>query len=112
MPIGQGAIGRPSSLIGPGLKGPYGRSHFRSRPFGTTTLYIAGVTKDSTGTPLGGCTVQLFRTWNGELVRQTISDGSGNYTLTAPGTGPFYVMAYKAGSPDVAGTTVNTLQGT
>jgi hypothetical protein len=44
-------------------------------------------------------------------VDQSVSDGSGNYSLICAGSGTFYVVAYKAGGPDVAGTTVNTLIG-
>ena len=79
-------------------------------PSGKVVLHILGVTKDSTSTPLGGVTVSLFLTSTNALLGTTISDGSGNYDfpLFTP-VGPFYVVAYKAGSPDVAGTTVNTL---
>lgn len=75
-------------------------------------LLISGLTKDSTGAALGGCIVQLYRTADDVMVEETISDGSGNYAFSPRGVGAlFYVIAYKAGSPDVAGTTVNTLQG-
>ena len=79
-------------------------------PSGSIVLHVLGVTKDSTSTPLGGVTVSLFLTSTNTLIGQTISDGSGNYDfpLFNP-PGPFYLVAYKAGSPDVAGTTVNTL---
>lgn len=74
--------------------------------------YIAGVTKDSTGAALGGCTVKLFRTSDDVWIATTTSDGSGNYSFTVPNTATtYYVVAYKAGSPDVTGTTVNTLLG-
>jgi hypothetical protein len=78
---------------------------------GTITAFISGITKDQNSTPLGSCVLNLFLTSNNTLVASTTSDGSGNYTLTfnATITGPFYIVAYKAGSPDVAGTSVNTL---
>ena len=81
-----------------------------SFPSGVTILHISGVTKDSNSAPLAGVTVSLFLTGTNTLMNQTVSDGSGNYsfTLYSP-PGPFYVVAYLAGSPDVAGTTVNTL---
>ena len=80
---------------------------------------ITGVTKDSTGTPLGGCAVQVYETLpgimpmepGGRLVNMGTSDANGNYSLevhSLPGC-RFRVDAYKAGAPDVAGTTVNTL---
>jgi hypothetical protein len=40
------------------------------------------------------------------------SDGSGNYAF--PNVTPqdaYYVVAYLAGSPDVSGTTLNTITG-
>lgn len=75
-------------------------------------LYISGVTRDSAGSPLGSCSVQLYRTINDQVVEEVVSDGSGNYTFSPVGLGQlYYVVAYKQGSPDVAGTTVNTLVG-
>lgn len=82
------------------------------RPFTTTILRIVGVTKDSTGAPLAGCTVDLFRTIDNVMIDSVVSDASGNYVFTSAGTQfSYYIVAYKAGAPDVAGTTVNTLLG-
>lgn len=72
---------------------------------------IAGVTKDSAGAPLASCAVVVFRTGDNSVAAQGSSDGSGNYSLGASNSIPHYVVAYKPGSPDVAGTTVNTLTG-
>ena len=108
MPISRGARGHPGVLAIPGDR--FGRLHpFRSPKLSTTTEIISGVTKDSAGASLGSCVVQLFRTPSDTLVAEITSDASGNYSFSNPGSGPFYVVAYKAGSPDVAGTTVNTL---
>ena len=76
---------------------------------GTATIF--GVTKDSNSNPLAACTLHLFLTATNVLVGTTTSDGGGNYTFTFSSTitGPFYIVAYLAGSPDVAGTTLNTL---
>ena len=82
---------------------------FRSPPFSTSALYISGVTRDSVGNPLGGCKVELFCSGSDIYVGDTVSDGSGNYSFQVLKSGPFYLVAYKAGSPDVAGTTVNTI---
>jgi hypothetical protein len=77
-----------------------------------TKLLISGVTKDSSGAALAGCTVSLYRTSDDVLMEKTNSDGSGAYRFSAVGLSEtYYVVAYKAGSPDVAGTTVNTLTG-
>ena len=71
---------------------------------------ILGVTKDSAGAPLGSVTVQLFRTSDDTFQTEVVSTAAGNYVLYPDVAGPFYIVAYKAGSPDVAGTTVNTLE--
>lgn len=75
-------------------------------------FHIAGLTKNAAGAALGSCAVKLFRSSDDALISSTTSDGSGNYSLTvANNTTQYYVMAYKAGSPDVAGVTVNTIVG-
>lgn len=73
---------------------------------------IAGVTKDSTGVALGSCTVKLFSTATDTLEQTTTSDPGGNYSFVVDKTKVWYVVSYKTGAPDVAGTSVNTLAGT
>ena len=108
MPIAKGQRGQPGVLAMPGDR--FGKLHpFRSPKLSTKNETISGVTKDSAGAALGACMVQLFRTPSDTLVQEVVSDASGNYSFDNPGSGPFYVVAYKQGSPDVAGTTVNTL---
>ena len=73
---------------------------------------FVGVTRDQYGTPTGGCVVQLFRTSDDLFIMEITSDSSGNFLLQSwytPDT--HYIVAYKAGSPDIFGTTVNTLVG-
>jgi len=71
---------------------------------------IVGITRDQFGSPLGGCTVKMFRTSDDVLMSQVLSDANGAYTLTTPYyPDGHYIVIYKAGSPDVFGTTVNTL---
>jgi hypothetical protein len=81
---------------------------------------IAGVTKDSTGAALAGATVKAYRTAadvnNGLLADlqegpAAVSDAAGNYEVFVPNADAHYLDAYKAGAPDVAGTTTNTLVG-
>lgn len=80
-------------------------------PTFTGSFTISGVTRDSNGVPLAACSVDLFKTdafdtW----IAQTTSDGSGNYSFTlGSNSGYFWLRAYKPGSPDVAGTTLNTI---
>jgi hypothetical protein len=82
-----------------------------SIPRPPTRLSISGITKDSSGVALGSCLVSLFRTSDNALIAQTTSDVNGNYQILIASSGAHYIVAYKAGSPDVAGTTVNTLVG-
>jgi hypothetical protein len=72
---------------------------------------ISGTTRDSAGSALAGCAISLFqRDAFNTPVAQTTSDGSGAFRFTvAQNSSTFYLVAYKAGSPDVAGVTVNTL---
>jgi hypothetical protein len=84
---------------------------FRSQNFTNRAYKIAGVTRNSAGVALGNVTVQLFRTQDDGFVEEKVSDGSGNFSFDATPVA-HYLVAYKAGAPDVAGTTVNTLVGT
>jgi hypothetical protein len=72
---------------------------------------LEGVTRDTNSAPLGGVVVQLFRTTDEAFIEQSTSDVNGNYQLSTPYADAHYIVAYKAGSPDVAGTTTNTLTG-
>ena len=89
-------------------RGQVGTVVYRS-PGVNKNNFITGVSRDSTGAPLGNCDLDLYITHVDVLAAQTTSDASGNFTFANPGSGPFYIVAYKTGSPDVAGTTVNTL---
>jgi len=94
------------------VRGESGLMYFRSTVFSTAQLNLSGVTKDSTGAILGSCVVELYVTSSDRVVGKTISDATtGAYTFSITFSGPFYIVAYKAGSPDLAGTTVNTLTG-
>jgi hypothetical protein len=69
-----------------------------------------GVTRDVYGTAVGGVTVKLYRTSDDSVVCTTVSDPLGNFGVTTqyyPDT--HYMVAYKTGSPDIEGTTANTL---
>lgn len=74
---------------------------------------ISGVTKDSAGSPLGGCRVIAFETGRMEvgegesMAGETISDGSGNYSIPVALNTHHQLTAYLPGSPDVAGITRN-----
>lgn len=98
----------------PNTMGPHIGRQFAEVPpiFEELNVTLVGVTKDAAGAALGACRVLLFQTADNVLAGETLSDGSGNYSFTMSRmAGPFFVVSYQAGSPDVAGTTVNTLQG-
>ncbi len=72
---------------------------------------IAGVTRDGNGNALAHCALILFRTIDNSIAALGQSDGSGQYRLGASMALSHYLVAYLAGSPDVCGTSVNTLVG-
>lgn len=84
---------------------------FRSPVMSGVAWSLSGITKDSTGAILGSARVELYYTGNDQPVSAVISDATtGAFSFNVgPTAGPFYAVGYKSGSPDVAGTTVNTL---
>jgi hypothetical protein len=79
---------------------------------------VAGVTRDGAGAALGSCRVVLMESGmivldparqNNPIVGDATSDGSGNYSIAVGKPVPHQAIAYLAGSPDVAGVTVNTV---
>ena len=81
---------------------------FRSR-LGSNNLTLSGVSRDSSGATLSNCRVMVFRTQDKSFITEIVSDASGVWSLTLNVGGPFFLVEYKAGSPDVAGTSLNTL---
>jgi len=80
----------------------------------TVQFLLSGITKDDTGAPLGNCRVVVFETARlqidgAPIVVETVSDGSGNYAVIVPMNTAYQAIAYKPGSPDVAGITRNDL---
>jgi hypothetical protein len=107
-------VGRRELTVTGATAAPHPRLIYPTGPvrLASHQYVLAGVTKNSAGATLGGCTVRLFRTSDNLLMASTTSDGSGNYSFNVgDGTTAYYAVAYLAGSPDVAGTTVNTLVG-
>lgn len=105
--------------IGPGYQ-PMGQGTECSgmfEPFscdgeGTQTLkFIKGQCVDRFDVALSGCNVRAFRTSDNAYAGyevQSRTDGSYDLATNFPGVS-HYAVAYLAGSPDVAGTTLNTL---
>jgi hypothetical protein len=77
------------------------------------TKFIRGRCVDESSNGVSGAVVQGFLTAADQYVGETTADASGNYELGTPNPGAaHYIVAYRAGSPDIAGTTVNTLTPT
>lgn len=92
-----------------GSRGYGGGYHFNSPKF-YGSFQLVGVTRDSSDVALGNCVVKLFEAATDIKIAQTTSDGSGNFSFNVgTNAGYFYYVYYKAGSPDVAGTSVNTI---
>lgn len=79
--------------------------------FAQSHYSISGTTRNSAGTALPACAVNLFETAT-ELWRAGVtSDSLGAFSFPVNGDRAFFLNGYKTGSPDVAGTTLNTLMG-
>lgn len=79
------------------------------RKTATINRVIAGVSRDSVGAILGNCRVLIFRTSDNTLLAELLSDAGGIWRHNTFDPGPFFLVEYKAGAPDLAGTSVNTL---
>jgi hypothetical protein len=80
------------------------------QPSGTAgPRIISGIVRDATGVVVSGATVQLFNSATGLLVDSATTDAGGNYQMNDPNLVSCFVVAYKTGSPDTFGTTLNTL---
>jgi len=104
------AVGLPTLLDVPFA---FPRPIHELMPKPPTYFSIAGVTRDSTGAPLGNCIVDWFDTATDRKLDTVTSDANGLFEFRNAGQPPnaYYLVAYLAGAPDVAGTTVNTLTG-
>jgi hypothetical protein len=76
---------------------------------GNLSMILGGVSRDSAGNVLGSCRVMVFRTEDNSFVTETTSDASGIWSIQLLVGGPFFLVAYKSGGPDVAGTSLNTI---
>lgn len=118
----DGMLWSSSRGVGQGLAGPLGTDasnysgHWGVRmpqnSGNSTRLRITGVTRGAGGAAIGGVTVQAVAADGSSAGDRVTSDAAGFYEATVqnPPTGQQYkVDAYLVGSPDIAGTTVNTL---
>lgn len=76
--------------------------------------FLRGTCKDSGGTAVANAIVQGFRTSDDLYLGEVQGNNDGTYVLGVEQLKAVtcYLVAYKAGSPDIAGTTVNTLTPT
>lgn len=81
---------------------------------GTQTLkWILGRCEDASGVAIANATVQAFRSSDDFFCGEAVSRDDGSFACPTPCVGVnTYIVAYKAGSPDIGGTTVNTLTPT
>lgn len=108
-----------AGILWPGVAGTLWRATPALKPI---SYLITGVTRDSSGAALGSVILYAYESVTPiqnepktRLVNMTTSDAtSGAYSMevhSQPGC-QFVLSAYKAGSPDVTGATVNTLTPT
>lgn len=81
---------------------------------GSQRWAVSGVTRDNAGAALGNCRVIVMDVGQQfvggpTIVGETVSDGGGNYSVSVPLNTAYQAIAYRPGSPDVAGATVNTV---
>lgn len=80
---------------------------------GVPHYLLTGVCRNSSSVALGaGVGVEVFDTASNALVAKVSTDATGTYAVPLYYPGPFFAVAYQAGAPDIAGTTVNTLTPT
>lgn len=104
MPLSAQLRGSGRTIIGTPMGMPQKFPRIRPLVNGSSNSVLTGVTRDASGTALGGCQIELYH--GKRLVAQTVSDGSGNYTFSNPGTGPFRIIATSSG---FAGISTETL---
>ncbi len=69
-----------------------------------------GITRDSNGSALGGCRVDLFESGSNNFLQTTTSNESGNYSfVVSSNSSSYFCRAYKAGGTNVFGTTDETI---
>ncbi|MBM4442564.1 MAG: hypothetical protein FJ027_19270 [Candidatus Rokubacteria bacterium] len=76
-----------------------------------STKFIRGVCVDSTGAVAASATLYAYRSSDSAYAGTAVANqNDGTFSVPTPFSGVnHFVVAYKAGSPDIAGTTVNTL---
>ena len=105
---GSGFAGGDVAILSAETWGWYDQAAGSASRFG-----FVGVTRDSFGSALGGCTVLLFRTSDNVLQDSTTSDTNGAFLLnTAYYPDAHFLVVRKTGTPNVSGATDGTQVGT
>jgi len=110
MPVQSPSNRRPPMLVH-GVSRREFKPTFKSPSMAGVSYKISGVTRDAAGNAVGNCIVDLFYTQDDVKAATVQSDDSGNFTFLIGPNLQCYIVAYLAGSPDVYGTTINTLVG-
>lgn len=81
---------------------------------GTQSIkFVLGMCVDASDVAIADATVQGFVSSTDAFTGEGVSRADGSYAVPTQNPGvAHYVVAYKAGSPDIGGTTVNTLTPT
>lgn len=109
-PGGSGRIGCGGAFDDSGSNPTYGWSQPTWSTGGASGRFAyVGYTRDQYGSPIAFATVKCFRTLNDTLQATVQSDAMGFYRITTPYAEGHYLVVYKAGPPDICGTTVNSL---
>ncbi len=74
-----------------------------------TRKVFSGFTYKGDGTILPGCNVEGFVTATDTTIGSVVSAPDGSFTLPTPYAVQHYLVSYRAGSPDMEGTTSNSL---
>lgn len=103
-PAVNGFLGDPGTdfgMLAAKMWGEYDQAAGASSSYG-----FSGVTRDAAGSPVGGVTVKCFRSADDFKTCEVTSDAQGNFSVSTPYyPDTHYLVAYKSGSPDIAGTT-------
>lgn len=81
-----------------------------SIPLPASRWLLPCVTKDGTGTPIAGCTVDLFRTADDVKVDSLVSDGAGSCVFSVSRPTTYYAAAVDP-TGLLAGVTLGNLVG-
>lgn len=109
---GNGSGQDGSAPIGRDLQAPDLFEPYSCDGPGTQTLkFIKGQCVDASGNVAAGAIVQAFRTSDDQFAGEVNANAvDGSFDVPTPFVGAsHYLVAYKPGSPDIGGTTVNTL---